>query len=68
MEPGIQVTLKKNGIEYLECGIQGVESRIQNPEFPYMVRGGGVGGGAREHAVYECNRFAFFVSDCQLTG
>ena len=45
MEPGIQVTLKKNGIEYLESGIHGVESRIQNPEFPYMVRGGGGGGG-----------------------
>ena len=41
MEPGIQVTLKKNGIEYLESGIHGVESRTQNPEFPYMVRGGG---------------------------
>ena len=51
MEPGIQVTLKKNGIEYLESGIQGVESRIQNPEFPYMVRGGGVGGG-RENMQY----------------
>ena len=66
MEPGIQVTLKKNGVEYLESGIHGLESRIQNPEFPYMVRGGG--GGGREHAVYEYNRFAFFASDCQLTG
>ena len=41
MEPGIQVTLKKNGVEYLESGIHGLESRIQTPEFPYMVRGGG---------------------------
>ena len=66
MEPGIQVTLKKNGIEYLESGIDVVESRTQNPEFRYMMGGGGVGG--REHAVYEYNRFAFFASDCQLTG
>lgn len=64
MEPGIQVTLKKNRIEYLESGIDVVESRTQNPEFRYMM--GGVGG--REHAVYEYNRFAFFASDCQLTG
>ena len=49
MEPGIQVTLKKNGIEYLESGIHGVESRTQNPEFPYMVRGGGGGGGGAEN-------------------
>ena len=44
MEPGIQVTLKKNGVEYLESGIHGVESRTQNPEFPYRVRGGWVWG------------------------
>ena len=44
MEPGIQVTLKKNEVEYLESGIHGLESRIQNREFPYMVRGGGGGG------------------------
>ena len=60
MEPGIQVTLKKNGVEYLESGIHGVESRTQNPEFPYRVRGGGgVSVGGREHAVYEYNRLPF---------
>ena len=33
----IQVPLKKTGIQYLESGIQGVESRIQDCfEFPYM--------------------------------
>ena len=68
MEPGIQVTLKKNGIEYLESGIHVVESRTQKPEFRYMMREEGGGGGGREHAVNEYNRFAFFASDCQLTG
>lgn len=50
MEPGIQVTLKKNGIEYLESGIDVVESRTQNPEFRYMM--GGEGGWGAENMRY----------------
>ena len=39
-----------------------------NPESRIPLHGEGGGGGGREHAVYEYNRLAFFVSDCQLTG
>ena len=67
LNPESKVPLTKTGIQYLESGIQGVESRIQDClRFPYIERSSWCT--TEWNVASGCCSFSSFVSECQNHG